>query len=162
MNVKMRLVKQSLSLERTEDVFKGNTSGVLSLSGTDGYPYGVPVSYFYKDKKVYIHGAKQGYKHECIERSNKACFTVIDADDIVAEEFTTYYRSAVAFGKIRIIEGSDELRSVMEELSDCLTPNDEEKTKETISGSFDRLRVLCLEIEEMTGKEAIELIKEEK
>lgn len=35
-------------------------------------------------------------------------FCVIAADDIHAAEFTTYFRSVIAFGRIKIIESEEE------------------------------------------------------
>ena len=41
----MRRKMQALTAEETAEILKRNTSGVLSLNGDDGYPYGVPLSY---------------------------------------------------------------------------------------------------------------------
>ena len=44
------------------------TSGVLALSGDDGYPYAVPISYIYDGEKLYFHSARQGHKLDAIGR----------------------------------------------------------------------------------------------
>ena len=41
----MRRNKQALSQEECEQVLRRATSGVLSLISSDGFPYGVPLSY---------------------------------------------------------------------------------------------------------------------
>ena len=41
----MRRKKQLLPAAMTAAVLQRNTSGVLAVSGEDGYPYAVPLSY---------------------------------------------------------------------------------------------------------------------
>ena len=88
-------------------IFNDNTSGVLSVYGEDGYPYGVPLSYVYADGKLYFHSAKDGHKIDAVRNNNKVSFTVIAQDNIVAEEYTTYFQSVIAFGTARILEQDD-------------------------------------------------------
>ena len=51
----MRRSKQQMSEDATKAILKSATSGVLSLLGDDGYPYGVPISYVYEDGKLYLY-----------------------------------------------------------------------------------------------------------
>ncbi|MHB9143040.1 MAG: 5-nitroimidazole antibiotic resistance protein, partial [Paludibacter sp.] len=41
----MRRKKQLLSEEETKEILKVHSSGVLAVTGDDGYPYTVPISY---------------------------------------------------------------------------------------------------------------------
>ena len=43
----MRRKKQALPLEACEKILERGTSGVLALEGEEGYPYAVPLSYYY-------------------------------------------------------------------------------------------------------------------
>lgn len=43
-------------------------------------------------------------KVDAIRNCDKASFCVIDKDDVQPEKYTTYFRSVIAFGRIRIIE----------------------------------------------------------
>lgn len=56
----MRRKKQALSEQRTADIMRTGTSGVLALAEDGGYPYAVPISYVYDDnnEKIYFHCAK--------------------------------------------------------------------------------------------------------
>lgn len=96
----MRRKRQLLSEKESIDVLARGTAGVLALLGDDDYPYAVPISYVYNDSKLYFHGAKTGHKIDAIKECSKASFCVIDQDNIVPEEYTTYFRSVIAFGKI--------------------------------------------------------------
>ena len=86
----MRLKRQLLSKEDTQKVLYQGTSGVLAVSGDDDYPYAVPLSYVYDGHKIYFHGAKAGHKLDSIVKNPKASFCVIDKDQIVPDESTTY------------------------------------------------------------------------
>ncbi len=105
---KMRRFRQQLTKSECDAILSIGTSGTLALLGDNGYPYAVPISYVYSDDKLYFHSAKAGHKVDAIRQSNKASFCVIAADDIHPSEFTTYFRSVIAFGRIQIIESEDE------------------------------------------------------
>lgn len=156
----MRRKRQLLSEKESIAVLVNGTSGVLSLLGDDGYPYGVPISYVYADNKIFFHSAKAGHKIDAIRTYNKASFCVIDQDNIVPEEYTTYFRSVIVFGKLRILADEKELREAIEKLAIKYHPKDNaaNRSKE-ISKELSRLYMIELSIEHMTGKEAIEIVK---
>ena len=72
----MKRKERQLSAELTEKILNKCTSGVLSVIGDDGYPYGVPVSYAYSDGKIFFHCAKEGHKVDAIKNNPKVSFTV--------------------------------------------------------------------------------------
>ena len=156
----MRRHKQLLSAEDSAAVLRRGTSGVLALSGDDGYPYAVPLSYAFDGEKLYFHSAKNGHKLEAPLRCPKASFCVIDQDQIVPEEYTTYFRSVIAFGTIQELEEDGEKRAAIEKLARKYAPND---TLDGMNAAIERdwapLCMLEMTIDHMTGKEAIELVK---
>ena len=97
----LRRKRQELSLEESLDILNKGTSGVLALLGDNDYPYTVPISYVYDNAKLYFHGAKNGHKIDALRKHDKASFCVISQDKIIPEEYTTYFRSVIVFGKIR-------------------------------------------------------------
>ena len=156
----MRRSKQFLAESRTIQILQNGTAGVLALLGDEDYPYAVPLSYVYEDNKIYFHGAKSGHKIDAIRQHDKASFCVIEKDDIVPEEYTTYFRSAIAFGKIRILEDEAEVRNAATLLAEKYYPDDGEDNRvRVIDNAWDRLCMMELKIEHITGKEAIELVR---
>jgi hypothetical protein len=103
----MRRSKQLLSTEDTETVMHGCTNGVLACFGDEDYPYAVPLNYVYYDDKIYFHSAKTWHKIEAITKNPKVSFSVVDEDKIVSGEFTTYFRSVIAFGRARTVSGEE-------------------------------------------------------
>lgn len=154
----MRRNKQLLSQEDTLAVLARCTNGVLACIGDDDYPYAVPLSYVYFNGKIYFHSAKAGHKIDAITKNPKVSFSVIDKDTIVSQEYTTYFRSVIAFGKARIIEG-DEWATAFKALVEKYSGDQpaDAKAKE-ISGCA-RSTLIAIDIEHLTGKESIELVK---
>ena len=157
----MRRKKQLLSQEKTEEIFRRASSGVLAVSGDDGYPYAVPVSFVYADGKIYIHCAKSGHKLDGIARSSKVSFCVIDRDEIVPSAYTTYFRSVIAFGQAGIMTDEAEIRAVMGLLAVKYSPLESEESRQAeIDKTISRLCMIEISVEHMTGKEAIELVNQ--
>ena len=69
----MRRIKQQVSEEECIRILKTERRGVLAMIGEEGYPYAVPVNYFYdeSDRKIWIHGAKEGHKIDALRRCGK-------------------------------------------------------------------------------------------
>lgn len=155
----MRRSKQVLSQEECVRVLNDGTSGVLAVAGDDDYPYAVPISYVYDGSKIYFHCAKAGHKLDSIARNEKVSFCVIDEDKIVPEEYTTYFRSVIAFGKARILEEEAEKRNAIEKLAAKYTPDDEAGRLADIDKEFNALCMVEISIDHLSGKEAIEFIK---
>ena len=156
----MRRKNQLLSEQETLDIMERGTNGVLAVLDEEGYPYAVPVSYVYCDGKIYIHGAKKGHKIDAIRNCEKASFCVVDKDQVVPEEYTTYFRSAIAFGKIRVLEEEEEKKEALMKLAMKYSGvMGEEGCRAEMAKSFQTVAMIELEIEHMTGKEAIELVR---
>lgn len=158
----MRRKGQQLSEEECISILNNASSGVLALIGDEDYPYAVPLSFVYYDSKIYFHSAKSGHKTDAIAKNSKASFCVIDCDDVVPVKYTTAYRSVIAFGKIRVLDNDEEKRTAIERLADKYSPNQTEHSLHVIEKEYDRFCMIELQIEHMTGKEGLELVKKNK
>ena len=156
----MRRKKQLLSCEESIEVLRCGTSGVLALLGDDDYPYAVPISYVYDGGRIFFHSAKAGHKIDAIRKCGKASFCVIDQDNIVPEEYTTYFRSVIAFGKVRILEDEKEAREAIEKLALKYCPEDSEiNRRRAIAREWTPLCMIEFSVEHLSGKQAIELVE---
>lgn len=154
----MRRFKQQLSESETIEVLRSTTSGVLALCGEDMQPYGVPLSHVYDSGRLYFHSALNGHKLDLIGENPNVCFTVIAQDEIHPQTYTTYYRSAIAFGRISIIDDEDEKRMALEMLGRRCNPSDATGLQKEIASGFSRCKMLVMEIGRLTGKQSIELV----
>lgn len=76
------------------------------------------------------------------------------------KNYTTYYRSVIAFGKARILEDTAEKREALEILAAKYSPDDAQGRSMEIDRLFQQVCMVELSIEHMTGKEAIELARQ--
>lgn len=155
----MRRKRQKLSMKECEDILTKGSCGVLSLCGDDGYPYGVPISYVYDGSRLIFHSAAAGHKIDAIIRSPKASFCVIDQDQVVPEKYTTYFRSVIVFGTVRILKDEQEKREAVEILSVKYAPEDSADNRQNmIEREWNSLCMLEMSLEHVSGKQAIELV----
>lgn len=154
----MRRKRQSLSTEECVAILERMPNGTLALYGDDGYPYAVPVSYVYADGKIYFHSAMQGHKVDAVRRNGNVSFCVVEQDDVKPAEFTTYFRSVIVFGKARILTDEDEKRNALCLLADKYSHGEVGMEAEIAKG-FNKLLMVEITVEHITGKEAIELVR---
>jgi len=155
----MRRKRQQLSTEECVAVLEKMTSGVLALNEENGYPYAVPLSYVYADNKIYFHSAVKGHKIDLLKENCNVSFCVIGQDCIVPEEFTTYFRSVIVFGKARFLTDEKEKMSALRKLGEKYSSDNPEGLSEEIHKGFNHLLMVEITIEHMTGKESIELVR---
>ncbi len=119
----MRRKAQQLSERECVEILERESSGVLAVSGDEGYPYAVPLSYVYKSGKIYFHCAKQGHKLDSIKKYDKVSFCVIGQDNVIQSEFRTMYRSVIVFGRARLLEDEREIFDSIMSLSKKYSPD---------------------------------------
>lgn len=153
----MRRGKQLLSTEDTAAVMGRCTNGVLACLGDEEYPYAVPISYVYFNNIIYFHSAKAGHKIDSILKNPKVSFAVTDENTIVSKEYTTYFRSVIAFGKARIVEGDEWLEAFAALVEKYSGDQPEEAKHKKIAGCT-QAYIIAIDVEHITGKEAIEYI----
>lgn len=145
--------KQALSQEKIVEILKAEKRGVLSLIGDGGYPYGVPVNYWYNHKNgcIYFHSGKKGHKNDAISNNNKASFCVYDSGYKREGEWALNINSVIAFGKINIVEDYEKAMEICRKLSLKFTDD-----IEYIDSEIEKFgkATLCYEmqIEHVTGK----------
>lgn len=125
--------------------------GILSTISQDGYPYGVPLSYVYKDASIYFHSAVEGHKLDNIVANSKVSFCVVGEKHSMPEKFTTSYESVVVFGQASQVTGVEK-RDALIALLAKYSPAYLEKGKAYVENSGDKTTVIKITIEQLTGK----------
>ena len=155
----MRRKRQALTQAQCQAILEQGSCGVLALSGDDGYPYAVPLSYLYHQGKLYFHCAKSGHKLDALRREPKASFCVVAQDQVAPLEYTTLYRSVIVFGRLRELEDDGEKRAAIEALALKYAPQDTPAHREeAIQRDWAPLCVLELTPEHISGKQGKDLI----
>ena len=156
----MRRKRQQLSDKESIGILQRAKSGTLALLGDSSYPYAVPISYVYSEGKLYFHSALDGHKVDAIRNYDKASFCVIDKDDVKPEKYTTFFRSVIAFGRIHIVEDETDKLAIAHMLGNRYNPNQDEALQKEIEHGLTRMLAIRFDIEHLTGKEAIELVRQ--
>ena len=94
----MRRKDREISKQEAIEIFDKSEYGVLSTVDNSGQPYGVPLSYVYKDNAIYFHCAVDGQKLDNIANNSKVSFCVVGNTTVLPETFGTLYESAVVSG----------------------------------------------------------------
>ena len=159
MKHEMRRAKQRLSPDESLAILEKGSSGVLAL--WDGEePYAVPLSYVYHKGKLYFHCARAGRKLEAIRACPKASFCVVAADDVMAEKYTTAYRSVIVSGRLRIIEDEAEMVPALRLLAAKYNPLQGEVLDNKIAEGIPRMFMLELRADEISGKQGKEFLNQ--
>jgi len=158
----MRRFKQLLPEEETRQILDEATNVIVGVIGDEGYPYTVPVSHAVDGDILYFHCAKEGHKIDAIKANPKVSFSVVVKDEVIPEEFTTYFRSVQGFGKARIVEDADERMKAFRVICEKFSMPVMHKFDETVAKEGPGALIVAIDIEHMTGKEAIELVRKRK
>ena len=143
--------KQKLSDLECKEILLQEVRGVLAVNGDDGYPYALPISYYFDEanNKIYLHSGKVGHKMDALANSDKVSFCIYDKGYHKDGHWSLNIKSVIIFGRIHIVDDwSDELM-----VSFCKRfTGDIDYIYSEIEKFKRNTAVLCLEIEHMTGK----------
>lgn len=148
--------------------------GNLTTVDEDKVPYTIPISPVRDGKSVYMHSAKEGRKIDNVKSSPFATMTFVGetkvpapiteedynkameegkgARFLLSKKFTTEFESAVAEGKISIVEDEDEKVKALRLLSEKYTPGNMPYFDEAVKASFGVVEILRFDIENIKGK----------
>ena len=159
----MRRKSQQLTEAECVEILNRNTSGVLAVLGDEGYPYAVPMSYVYDGKALYFHCAKSGHKLDAIKSCDKVSFCVVDQDEVVPKKYTTHFRSVILFGRASVLNNDEEILYAIGKLAIKYYPTDSKENLDiAIRKEYAAMCIIKIDIDHMTGKESIELVKSKK
>ncbi len=146
-------VRQQLSEAECLELLRTRVRGVLSVLGDDGYPYGMPINYYYEpeDGKLYFHTGKTGHRSDAISRCDKASFCLTDGGVQLPGDWFLTFRSVIVFGRIEMIEDRTRIYEIARRLSRKFT-SDEDYIEREIQQSGPGTLMFALVPEQITGK----------
>lgn len=151
---KMRRFKRQVSNNECIRILKEEKRAAFSVVGDNGYPYTIPINFFYDeyDNRIYFHGAKEGHKIDSIKKCDKVCFTVWNQGFKKDGGWEWHSTSVVIFGRVKLITDTEVADSRLRKLAAKYYPTADEVETEMKSPSADRVQMFAIEIEHMTGK----------
>ena len=86
----------------------------------DGQPFVVPLTFLYRDGRIYLHGAPGSRTVKVLASGAPTCIEVTQVDGLIASKTAEYhsvnYRSVICFGRGRLISDREECRPIFEAL----------------------------------------------
>ncbi|MDF9867689.1 nitroimidazol reductase NimA-like FMN-containing flavoprotein (pyridoxamine 5'-phosphate oxidase superfamily) [Bacilli bacterium PM5-3] len=156
MKHEMRRKDRKLSDEATLEILEKGEYGVLASVDENNQPYGVPISYVLHDDYIYCHCAKSGHKLDNMKINDKVSFTVVGKTQPVFEEpendFSTYFESAIIFGKYLVVEDDDEKIEALKVLCEKYLPDFMDKFDISLKNAYKATYVFKISIDEISGK----------
>ncbi len=138
------------SSEAIEILMKGEY-GVLSTIGDNEQPYGVPLSYVYRDNSIYIHCARVGHKIDNIRKNPKVSFCVVGTTTVLPSEFATEYESSIVSGTATEIQGEERYNALIWTI-EKYSPDYIEEGKHKIKKQDNATKVVKITIDHISGK----------
>lgn len=135
------------------DLLKAETRGVLSVLGDEGYPYGTPMNHYYceEDGCIYFHCGRSGHRLDALRRQDKVSFCVYSQGYRNEGEWALNVQSVVVFGRMEIIDSTDEVLRIIIPLCHKFT-HDEAYIRNEIARSAKGTLLLKLTPEHICGK----------
>ncbi len=150
----MRRKNQLVSLEECQKVLQEEKRAAYSVIGEDGYPYTVPINFYYdaEENCIYFHGAKAGHKVDAIRACDKVCFTVWNQGFKKEGHWEWNSTSVVVFGRVEEVQDMQEARKQLRHLANKYYPSVEEVEMEMASPAASRVALYRITMDHMTGK----------
>ena len=150
----MRRKQKEISADAVKELLNKERRGVFSVNGDDGYPYAIPVNYYYDadDNKIYFHGSRVGHKIDSLKKSDKVCFTVYGNETVKDEAWAPYMQSVVIFGRCHLIADPSLVQEKLIKLAAKYYPDRDEIDRE-VDKCGKAVQMYEIEIEHITGKE---------
>lgn len=150
---KVRKIKNEISLDEAKVLLRNNKRAAFSVNGDDGYPYTIPINFYYDEaeNRIYFHSAKKGHKIDSIKSSDKVCFTTWDDGYLAEGDWAYHVSSCVVFGRARLIEDRQITEEKVRKFALKYYPTVEEVEAE-IKADIQGVQLIAIEIEHISGK----------
>lgn len=151
----MRRHEKQMTKNDALELLEKGEYGVLSLVGDDGYPYGVPVNYVYKNGFIYFHSASEGHKVDRLRENSKVSFCVVGDTEVLPSEFSTKFESIIVFGKVKEVVAEEDKRTGLFAIIHKYSFKFMDKGRKYIEDDYEKAKLYKIEIEHFTGKKTI-------
>ena len=150
---KIRRVKNEISVEEAKSLLHHNKRGALAVHGDLGYPYCIPINFYYdeEDNRIYFHSARSGHKIDAIKANDKVCFTTWDDGYLEEGDWAYHVSSCVVFGRACLVKDLDLARDRIRKFALKYYPGAQEVDRE-IERSFQAVQMAAIDIEHISGK----------
>ncbi|MDD4377059.1 MAG: pyridoxamine 5'-phosphate oxidase family protein [Eubacteriales bacterium] len=148
----MRRVDREMDKAFALEVVDKCQYGILSIIDENQLPYGVPLSVVRDNDTIYFHSANAGKKVNAFLKNKNVCLTCVGDTNLVPENFTTEYESAIINGSISEVMEDVEKIHGLKLICEKYASSNLGAFDEAIKKSLWRTAVFKISIDSITGK----------
>ncbi len=149
----MRKANRQKDAQWSYEVFDKAPYMTLSMIRPDGTPYGLPLNVVRKDNLTfYFHCAAEGEKIDCLRQNPIVSLSAVSRCTPKYEEvknnFTEYYNSAIAIGRVEFVTDRAEKIEALRLLCERFLPQYMTHFNEAITRSLERTTIVKITLTE--------------
>jgi uncharacterized protein len=156
------LKNKVMTIEESEALLRQCLVGRIGTISNDGIPYVTPVNYVYETerRRIYIHHSSKGGKLlDNLKYGDRVCFEIDNPEEVVNTQTGKHicdidqsYCSVICLGRMSIAGNDEKLRGLKLLGSKYAAGLSAKQTVEFEQPKLDRLVVLVIDIETISGK----------
>ena len=152
-----RRADKALTGEEMHELLANSFAGRLASVGPDGAPYITPLLYVWDGAELWVHNANApGHFRNNVEADPRVCFEIDETGEAFPYgrfecDTSVSYRSLVAFGRIRVVDGRADKEGFCRALMAKYGPEGLDRPKDFFP-RLGQITVYTIAIERMTGK----------
>lgn len=143
-----------ISNEDTLSILEKSQYINIAMIGENDYPYIITANYVFFDGKIYIHGAMKGSKVDFVKNNDRICANFIEFCDNLPEKFDTAYKSALVFGRAKIVDIVDRKLEILKVFINKYSKEYYKSGMEFIENRVKGTCIIEIEIENITGRQS--------
>ena len=149
----VRKIRNEITIEEAKDLLRNNKRAAFSVNGDNGYPYTVPINFYYDEEedRIYFHSAKKGHKVDSLINSDKVCLTTWNDGYVNDGDWAYHVSSCVVFGRAKLVHDRNITEEKVRKFALKYYPSAEE-VEEEIEMGIKGVQLIEIEIEHISGK----------
>jgi len=154
----LRRADKQMTADAAAELLRLGYCGRLASVGADGWPYVVPLLYVFRDGEIWVHNSRApGHLRANVDHQNRVCFEVDEPGQVFPYgryecDTSIAYRSAVAFGRIRVEPAQQQKQAFFESFMTKYQLRELGRPR-NVFPRLDHVTVYAIAIERITGKE---------
>lgn len=151
----LRRAERAMPRDEALAVLDAAEFAIVSTVDDDGMPYGVPLSFVRRGDTLYFHATNEGgHKTVDFRRDDRVCATAVTGVEAFFEDgdFSTSFRSAMTFGRVREVVEATEFKHALVDLCMKYVPEAKRSIGKAMEKEGPHTSVWAIDIEEISGK----------
>lgn len=134
------------------DLLRDCEYAVVTTIDENGLPYSIPISQVVVDDKIYFHTSNKGTLKKIVGNGNGVSIVAVGKTELVPEKFTTSYESAIATGKIEVIEDKDEKLAALKAICEKYALSNMDHFETAIENAFERTAIFKINVQKISSR----------